>query len=116
MNAPWTTEQKIKSLLRLPWTITSEPSGDPGEFVARIRQMPDVVVIGTREEIDAEFWNAFRASTEARLDFGDPIQLPDRARGLPWELGHEAQPRRVMVIRQARADVSVVEMPETAYS
>ena len=82
----------------------------------RIRELPDVVVIGSHEEVDAEFWNAARASIEARLEFGDPVQLPKRVRGLPWELAHEARPPRLMVILWAGADVSVVEMPETAYS
>lgn len=79
---PWTPEAKIESLLRLPWTITSEPS-DAGEFILRVTELPGMIVIGTPEELETEFWAALRASLACAVEF-DEITLP-KGRSLPWE-------------------------------
>jgi hypothetical protein len=82
----WTTEQKVESLMRLPWTVTSEAADDPNEFVVRVKELPGTIVIGTKEEIDEEFWGALRASIEARLEFGDKFDvLPPGVPCVPWE-------------------------------
>ena len=110
----WTTEQKIKSLMRLPWTVLSEPAEDQGEFVVRVKEMDGLVVIGSQSEIEVEFWDALRTSIEARLEFEDSFELPPGVACLPWE----AEPpraglRRVNVKRsvQERDSVTAFSQP-----
>ena len=97
----WTREDKIRSLMRLPWTVRAEPSGDPGELVVRVTELPGTVVIGTKEEIETEFWPALRATFECLLDFEDKIPLPAGVVALPWE---------------ARRTSGVHQSAETAFS
>jgi hypothetical protein len=77
-----TREQELTWLMALPWTFTSEASGDPGEFVVRVEEMRDAITIGTEDEVSREIWDSLRASLECRLDHGDAIPLP-RALILP---------------------------------
>ncbi len=71
-----TRQQEIAWLISLPWTITSEPADDPGEFVVRVAEMPDAIAIGTEKEVGRDIWDSLRASLECRLDFNDPIPVP----------------------------------------
>lgn len=81
----WTMEQKISSMLQLPWTVTSDPADDPGEFIVRVKELPGVVVIGTEAEIEGEFWDALRLAIETRLEHNEPPTLPPKVQCLPWE-------------------------------
>jgi len=86
MTAHWTDSQKLRVLMRLPWTIRVENDTD-GTFVARVAEMPDAIATGNSErELSKELWEALRASLACRLEFHDDIPAPPNAR-LPWELG-----------------------------
>lgn len=80
-----TPEQKAERLLRLPWTVTSEPADDPGEFIVRVAELPGMIVVGSAEEIDAEFWDALRTTILCYLEAGEDVPLPAKANGYPWE-------------------------------
>jgi hypothetical protein len=97
MTMDWTTEQKVKSLMRLPWTVMSEKADDPDEFIVRVKELPGTVVVGTKDEIDEEFWDALRTGIEARLQFDDGFELPPGVRCLPWKAEAPKWPRRILV-------------------
>jgi len=81
---PWTTEQRIEALLRLPWTIQVDASPE-GDQLLRVAELPSVVGSGADEQQrEADLWVSLRASMEAYLHFGDPIPLPPGS-ALPWE-------------------------------
>jgi hypothetical protein len=82
--------------MRLPWTVTSEPADDPGEFIVRVTELPGTVVVGTKQEIEQEFWDALQTSIEARLEFDDDFQMPPGVRCLPWKAEPLAWPRRAL--------------------
>jgi hypothetical protein len=80
---PWTTEQRIEALLRLPWTIQVETSPE-GDRLLRVAELPSVVGCGADEQQrEADHWASLGAAFEAYLHFGDPIPLPAGA-ALPW--------------------------------
>ena len=83
---PWTHDQKISGLMRLPWTVQVEAADDPGEIVVRISELPGMIVIGTAAEVEKEFWPALKASLECCLQFGDEnsLPLPPSVSALPW--------------------------------
>lgn len=88
----WTDEEKLKVLLRLPWTILAEPGDDPGERVLRVEELPDVIAMGqTDEELEADFWESLEASMTCYLEEGVRPPMPARTAGLklPWEVTAE---------------------------
>lgn len=71
-----TREQELAWLMALPWTFTSAPADDPGEFVVRVAEMPDALAVGDEQSVSREIVASLRASLEVRLDHDDPIPLP----------------------------------------
>jgi hypothetical protein len=82
---PWTAEQKVDSLMRLPWTLVAEQADDAGEYMIRVKELPGLLVIGTKQEINDEFWDALRATLESYLEFEDRYELPPGVKCVPWE-------------------------------
>lgn len=99
----WTIDQKIESLLRLPWTISSETSPE-GDRLLRVTEIPSAVGSGTDDlEVEADLWESLRASLVAYLHFDDPIPLPDGC-VLPWSIAHRrnGDPIVAVIVRQRR--------------
>jgi hypothetical protein len=79
----WTPEQKLESLLRLPWTIATERTPE-GDRLLRVVEIPSAVGCGaTPAEAESDLWESLRASLSAYLHFEDAIPLP-RGTDLPW--------------------------------
>lgn len=99
----WTTDQKLESLLRLPWTICSETTPE-GDRLLRVAEIPSAVGSGTEdEELEYDLWESLRASLAAYLHFADPIPLPDGC-DLPWlEADRRTDaPKVAPIVRQRR--------------
>lgn len=79
-----TRDEEMAWLMRQPWTFTSEPADDAGEFVVRVAEMPDALAIGTEKEVSHDIFASLRASLECRLDAGDLIPLPRLTAGPSW--------------------------------
>ena len=100
---PWTSEEKLESLLRLPWTIRSADADDPGERVYRVAELPGFVVVGTPEELETSLWDALREFLASFLEHDDPIPLPSGIKRLPWERGTGQQPRVLVEVGRGEA-------------
>ena len=100
---PWTTEEKLRALLGLPWTIQAADADEPGERVLRVEELPGFLVVGTPQELDAEFWSALREFLGSFLEYGDPIPLPAGVAALPWERAEEKERRLIVRMGQGRA-------------
>lgn len=99
----WTTDQKLESLLRLPWTICSETTQE-GDRLLRVEEIPSAVGSGTDdEETESDLWESLRASLAAYLHFADPIPLPHGC-DLPWSVADRRNdaPRAALIVRQRR--------------
>jgi hypothetical protein len=96
----WTREQQLDALMRLPWTITTEPGEDGEYLVGRVVEMPDAIGTGESERALArDLYASIRASLECRLEAGADLVLPP-GHEIPW--AHGASPRspaRVVVVR-----------------
>jgi hypothetical protein len=69
----------VDDYLRLPWTIRVTRNDEDGYLVARVAELPDVIVTAANEkELDCELWASLRASVECRLHFGDEVPAPAR--------------------------------------
>lgn len=114
---PWTNDQKLAYLLRLPWTLTVENGDEPGEYLIRVQEIPSAVGHGTRETVEEDLWEALRTALAARLHFGDPIPLPPSVDRLPWESHtrpERAENRQVFrVIQQDNSPAQVQPVPGT---
>ena len=98
----WTTEQKLKALMRLPWSVTVERDEDEGYFVARVSEIPDVLATGgTEKELAADLWDALATSLGVRIDHEDPIPLPTGVE-LPWEGNARPRVPQKVVLYQKR--------------
>ena len=98
---PWTTEEKLAYLMRLPWTIETAPEDD--YTVLRVKELPSVIATGkTGEELEADFWESLRATLEAYTHYDDPIPLPTEVTRLPWQ-------RRSAAAVRADVRVAVLE-------
>lgn len=104
---PWTTDEKVEWLLRLPWAIQVVREEDGGYF-ARVENLPSAVADGaTSADLDASFWASLRETVRAYLEAGDPIPLPGDVTP-PWERETTAaQPRgrAKMLIRGRVRDI-----------
>lgn len=79
----WTREQKLLSLMLLPWTVTTERDED-GSWIARVGEIRDAIATGANErEMGIDLWESLQASLAVRLDRGDPVPLPAGS-ALPW--------------------------------
>lgn len=98
----WTTEQKIDSLLRLPWSIRSEVTAE-GDRLLRVVEIPSAVGSGqSDDEAVADLWESLRASLAAYLHFEDKIPLPEGS-PLPWAPGQSHDgPVVAIIVRQRR--------------
>lgn len=99
----WTTDQKLESLIRLPWTISSEISPE-GDRLLRVAEIPSAVGSGADDlEAESDLWESLRASLAAYLHFDDPIPLPDGC-VLPWSFDHRRSEERMvaLIVRQRR--------------
>jgi predicted RNase H-like HicB family nuclease len=77
---------KIKALLRLPWSLQIAKNADDGGLVARVAELPSVLATGdTEEELAEDLWAALRATFAGYLHFGDTIPLPAGITAMPWE-------------------------------
>ncbi len=71
------TKQRIAELLRLPWTIRVEHDPVDGHMTARVAEIPDAIATGmTDKELSVDLWESLTASLLCRLEFGDPIPVP----------------------------------------
>jgi hypothetical protein len=95
----WTIDEKVERLLRLPWTVTSEPADDLGEFVVRIAELPGMIVVGTPAEINVEFWDALRATLRCYVEVDDRVPLPREVELYPWERRQSIRPEDLGIIR-----------------
>ena|SRR2546425_12448467 len=99
---PWTTDEKLAYLMRLPWTIEAKPEDD--YTVLRVKELPSVIATGkTQEELEADFWESLRATLEAYTHYNDPIPLPSEVARLPW------QPRSAAALLHSDVRVAVLE-------
>jgi len=97
----WTIEQKLESLLRLPWTIVSEVSPE-GDRLLRVGEIPSAVGTGVEDlEMESDLWESLRASLASYLHFDDPIPLPE-GEVLPWSTDSRrgVEPLVAMSVRQ----------------
>ena len=98
---PWTAEDKLAYLMRLPWTIEAKPEDD--YTVLRVKELPSVIATGkTPDELEADFWESLRATLEAYTHYDDPIPLPSEVARLPWQ-------RRSAAALRADVRVAVLE-------
>jgi predicted RNase H-like HicB family nuclease len=82
---PWTRQQQLRALLRLPWTIVPSKNESDGYLVARIAELPDVLATGDDDrELMKDLFQSLEASLMVRLDHDDSIPLPAGSM-LPWE-------------------------------
>jgi hypothetical protein len=80
-----TNEDKLRVLLRAPWTVTSAPAEDGASTVLRIGELPAFVVVGgDPEEVVREFWLALESLLESYIDAGEEPPLPSNFRDA-WE-------------------------------
>jgi predicted RNase H-like HicB family nuclease len=86
MTAPnWTTEEQLRALMRLPWSILVEKDQHDGSFAAQVREIPDAIATGdTMRELGRDLWESLWASLDIRLKHNDVIPLPEGSR-LPWD-------------------------------
>lgn len=85
---PWTPQQKMEALMRLPWTVRTDHDAEDG-YVAKVDELPSVVATGDSEkELASDLWEALEAALYALLAHSDPIPLPPDCT-LPWERGQE---------------------------
>jgi predicted RNase H-like HicB family nuclease len=84
---PWTHEQKLAALLRLPWTIHVERDESEGYLVGRVREVPSALATAEDpKDLERELWESLRVSLEVYLDHGDVPPLPAGASRLPWDV------------------------------
>jgi hypothetical protein len=80
----WTREQKLKALMKLPWTVITERNERDGYLVARIAELPSVIATGeTEKALARDLWASLYSSVSAYLQFDDDIPLPAGS-ALPW--------------------------------
>jgi predicted RNase H-like HicB family nuclease len=83
---PWTPEQKLDALMKLPWTVVSGRNEEDGYYVARVAELEGVLATGaTLKELGRDLWESLRSGLACRLEFDDDIPLPAGIRA-PWEL------------------------------
>ena len=78
------SEAKVQSLLRAPWTVQATAAEeDPSHVVLRIRELPEFVVVGPRDEaLIGEFWTALESLLQAYVEEGQDPPLPEGYREL----------------------------------
>ena len=84
----WTEEQKVKHLVRLPWTVDVETGDEPNELIVSVREMPAAFGVGTaddKEGLARDFFDSLVATLRTYLHYGDAIPLPAGSEPLPWE-------------------------------
>ncbi len=114
---PWTDDQKLAYLIRLPWTVLVEDGDEPGERVLRIEELPSVIVGGVNaRELAEEFWVSLRTSLETYLHYGDRVPVPPRVGPLPRDqprpdTGRQIETRRVEVRSDGDASVHTEPLP-----
>ena len=109
---PWTDEQKLDYLMRQPWTIVREDSGESYALL-RCKEMPDAVGSGdTDAELERDFWDSLRESLRARMHFGDTVPNPS-THPFPWEIAASKYPLPTVIVRR-RTDGGMEVIRETA--
>lgn len=94
---PWTQEEKIEALLRLPWTVKTARTEDG--FVAEVAELPSALATGdTMKLLARDLWDSLKATLTSYLEFNDPIPLPAGV-SAPWEASESPAPRTVAVRR-----------------
>ena len=90
---PWTPQQKLAALMRLPWTVRTRRDSEDG-YIIEIDEFPSVVAAGdTEKEVGRDLWEALEATLYAYLAHGDVIPLPPGG-VLPWEATEEPPQER----------------------
>jgi predicted RNase H-like HicB family nuclease len=88
---PWTNDQKVSALLRLPWTINVLRSD--GYFVSHVLEIPSALATAdSADDLEDETWASLRASLEVYVENGDAVPLPSGVAALPWEVKPAAPP------------------------
>ncbi len=86
---PWTAEQKIDALMRLPWSVSTQKSAYGSYLTARIAEVSDAIATAADERsLARELFASLRASLSCRIDYGDEIPLPEGFQ-LPWKEAEE---------------------------
>jgi hypothetical protein len=87
---PWTDEQKLNYLMKLPWTIVPDTTPE-GDRLLRVAELPSVVGCGaTNDDLERDFWASLETALRSYLHFGDQLPLPAKRPVLPWEQGEGA--------------------------
>ncbi len=82
---PWTEEEQLRYLCRLPWTIIAETTPE-GDHLLRANEVPAAVGRGqTSDALLADFWRALRETLAVYLRSGGEFPLPATVRDLPWQ-------------------------------
>ena len=93
---PWTREQQLSYLLRLPWTVAVERHED-GYWTAQVAEVPFVAATGVDERaLGKDFFEALWSALDAMMEHGEILTLPQGV-ALPWEAGVEPQTRRPVI-------------------
>jgi hypothetical protein len=89
---PWTRDEQLAALMRLPWTISIGPSEFGEYLVGRVAELPDAIATGPDERALArDLYESLKASLASRLEADADVPLP-RGAELPW--AHVAEPPR----------------------
>ncbi|HKT07800.1 MAG TPA: hypothetical protein VJR24_07895 [Gemmatimonadaceae bacterium] len=115
---PWTREQQLAALLRLPWTVKVDHDVDEQSLTARVAEIPSAIAVGaSAPELTRNLWDSLRASLEVYLDYDDEIPLPPGVKRLPWQADPDSRNiQKVQVTyskgeawQEPKADTALVE-------
>ncbi|HEX6048122.1 MAG TPA: hypothetical protein VFZ21_02600 [Gemmatimonadaceae bacterium] len=94
---PWTLEQKLDALMRLPWSLSFTRSEHGNYLVARVAEVADAMATGENDRAAAiALYESLRASLLVRLEHGDELPLPANT-VLPWLNRPEPQAEPLVV-------------------
>lgn len=101
----WTSEEKLQALMRLPWSVKLERDPRDGSLIAQVDELPDAIATGDNEQdLARDLWEAIEASLACRLEYGDPLPLP-QGNVIPWEGSAQPSSERPNV-RQAKIQLT----------
>ena len=97
---PWTREDQLAFLLRLPWTVSLSRDAD-GDQIAQVSEIPFLLATGTTEkELGKDLYDGLSTALNEMLEHGDPLTLPGGAKP-PWELGEQPRAKWPKVVARA---------------
>lgn len=112
---PWTREQQLAALLRMPWTVTIERDNDDKCLIARVAEIPSALATGASEkELSKNLWDSLRASLEVYIEYDDAIPLPPAVQRLPWQTDPDARNTQSVQVSYRRGAIWSERTAETA--